>query len=382
MQNIYYWSPCLNKVGTVKSTVNSALSLSRYSQDKFIVKIINICGEWDEYKDIFKKNNIEVIDLNFNYFKYLPKKGFFQSRFSYIIMILFSIIPLYRLLKKDKPEFIVLHLLTSLPLLLLNFFRFETNFILRISGYPKLNFWRKIFWKISSKKIKKITCPTKDLIEQLQNSEIFEKKDIVYLPDAIINIKDFVSQIKYDNINKIVNHKNKYFISVGRLTRQKNFSYLIDEFFEFSKTNNETDLLIFGDGDQKKYLLNKIKKKNLTKRIFLMGHSSKIYAFMKKADAFILSSLWEDPGFVLIEAALSNLFIISSDCPNGPKEFLQNGEAGFLYESNKKSALKDKLNEFCNLKDDFKKKKFEAKRNCFDYTMFRHSLFLTKILCH
>ena len=175
MQNIYYWSPCLNKVGTVKSTVNSALSLSRYSQDKFIVKIINICGEWDEYKDIFKKNNIEVIDLNFNYFKYLPKKGFFQSRFSYIIMILFSIIPLYRLLKKDKPEFIVLHLLTSLPLLLLNFFRFETNFILRISG-PKLNFWRKIFWKISSKKIKKITCPTKDLIEQLQNSEIFEKK--------------------------------------------------------------------------------------------------------------------------------------------------------------------------------------------------------------
>ena len=382
MQSIYYWSPCLNKVGTVKSTINSALSISKYSKDKFIVKIINICGEWEEYKSTFEKNNIEVIDFNFNYFKYLPKKGFIQSRLSYIIMILFSIIPLYRLLKKDKPEFIILHLLTSLPLFLLNFFKFETNFILRISGYPKLNLWRKTFWKISSKKIKKITCPTKDLLEQLKKSKIFDSENLVYLPDAIINIKDFINQTKNKNFSKKIEKKKKYFISVGRLTRQKNFSYLINEFFEFSKTNKEIDLLIFGDGDEKKYLLKIIKNKNLTNRIFLMGHSPEIYSFMKKAEAFILSSLWEEPGFVLIEAAISNLFIISSDCPNGPKEFLKNGKAGFLYESNKKGALKEKLEKFYTLGNESKQKKIEAKKNCFDYTMFRHNLFLTKIICH
>ena len=382
MQSIYYWSPCLNKVGTVKSTINSALSISKYSKDKFIVKIINICGEWEEYKSTFEKNNIEVINFNFNYFKYLPKKGFIQSRLSYIIMILFSIIPLYRLLKKDKPEFIILHLLTSLPLFLLNFFKFETNFILRISGYPKLNLWRKMFWKISSKKIKKITCPTKDLLEQLKKSKIFDSENLVYLPDAIINIKDFINQTKYKNFSKKIEKKKKYFISVGRLTRQKNFSYLINEFFEFSKTNNEIDLLIFGDGDEKKYLLKIIKNKNLTNRIFLMGHSPEIYSFMKKAEAFILSSLWEEPGFVLIEAAISNLFIISSDCPNGPKEFLKNGKAGFLYESNKKGALKEKLDKFYTLGNELKQKKIEAKKNCFDYTMYRHNLFLTKIICH
>ena len=53
---------------------------------------------------------------------------------------------------------------------------------------------------------------------------------------------------------------------------------------------------------------------------------------MIKAEAFILSSLWEDPGFVLIEAAACNLFIISSDCKNGPREFLDNGKNGILYE--------------------------------------------------
>tara|TARA_B100001741_G_C16474508_1_gene561781 strand:+ start:38 stop:1180 length:1143 start_codon:yes stop_codon:yes gene_type:complete len=379
MQSIYYWSPCLNKVGTLKSTVNSALSLSKYSRNKLNIKIINICGEWEDYKNIFSENNIEVIDFNFNYFKFLPKKGFFQSRFSYIIMILFSAIPLYRLLRKDKPKFIIIHLLTSLPLLLLSIFNFETNFILRISGYPKLNFWRKIFWKASSKKLKKITCPTKDLIEQLKELEIFQNKNIVYLPDAIINVKDFVNQIKENDFENFTSHKNKYFISVGRLTRQKNFSYLIDEFYEFTQKNREIDLLIFGDGDEKNLLQKKIKNKNLSNRIFLMGHSSKIYSYMKKAEAFILSSLWEEPGFVLIEAAMSNLFIVSSDCPNGPKEFLENGKAGLLFTSNKKNALKEKLEDFCTLKDKFKKK-IKAKKNCFDYTMFRHSLYLREIL--
>ena len=232
MQSVYYWSPCLNKVGTVKSTINSAISLSKYSKNQYKIKLINICGEWEDYKEILKKNNIDVINFNFNYFKYLPKKGFIQSRFSYLIMILFSIIPLYRLLKKDKPEFVILHLLTSLPLLLLNFFSFKTNFILRISGYPKLNFWRKILWKISSKKLSKITCPTKDLIEQLKELKIFQNENIVYLPDAIINIKDFISQLK-NNFDENIKNKKKYFISVGRLTKQKNFSYLIDEFYEF-----------------------------------------------------------------------------------------------------------------------------------------------------
>ena len=67
-----------------------------------------------------------------------------------------------------------------------------------------------------------------------------------------------------------------------------------------------------------------------------MGFSENIFSYMKKADAFILSSLWEDPGFVLIEAAFCNLFIISSDCKNGPKEILLNGKGGILFKKIKK----------------------------------------------
>ena len=39
---------------------------------------------------------------------------------------------------------------------------------------------------------------------------------------------------------------------------------------------------------------------------------------------FLLTSLWEDPGFVLVEAGIANATVISSNCPNGPEEILEN----------------------------------------------------------
>ena len=175
MKKIYYWSPCLNKVGTYKSTINSAISLSRYSKKNYQIKIINTCGEWNDCEELFRLNNIEVIHFGYNYFKHLPKVGFIGSRFSYLIIILSSIIPLIKLLNKDKPEFLIIHLLTLLPLLLARYFKNSTNFILRISGYPKLNFLRKSIWKFTADYLSKITCPSKDLMLQLYNQKVFFK---------------------------------------------------------------------------------------------------------------------------------------------------------------------------------------------------------------
>lgn len=380
MDNIFYWSPCLSNVGTLKSTINSAVALSRYGNKQVKVKMINACGEWDEYKNEFEKNKIEVIDLSKRkYFKYLPKTGFIKSRFSYLIIIFFSFLPLLRIIKKNNPKYLIMHLLTSLPLFLLLIFKFKTKFILRISGLPKLNYWRKLLWKICEKKITKITCPTISLIKQLQTSNIFFKEKLYFLPDAIININDFINQICLKKDLKSLTDK-KYFIAVGRLTKQKNFKYLIDEFCNFAKKNNDYDLLIFGEGEEKSRLINQINKKNLDKRVLLMGHSTDIYYHMKKASAFILSSLWESPGFVIIEAALCNLFVISSDCEDGPKEFLQNGNAGWLFKSNREHALQNKLEDFITLNEKINLKKIKAKRSSLKYTMFRHYLYLRDIL--
>ena len=102
-KKIFYWSPCLNPVGTVVSTINSAISLSKYDKNND-VRLINVCGEWDQHRKTLNKNSIELIDLNFKYFKILPKRGFLGSRFSYIVIFLLSFFPLIFLLKKEQPN--------------------------------------------------------------------------------------------------------------------------------------------------------------------------------------------------------------------------------------------------------------------------------------
>ena len=384
MKTVFYWSPCLSKVGTVKSTLNSALALSKYTKGEYKIKIINTCGEWDEYSEIFKENKIELIEFKFKYFSYLPKYGFIKSRISYLIIILFSFFPLLKILKKDKPEFIIMHLLTSLPLMLNNFFKFDTKFILRISGYPKLNLIRKFIWKISSKNIFKITCPTKDLLVHLKDKNIFEAEKIFYLQDSIINIQDFIKKIQSKNeilLNK-VNNYNNYFLAVGRLTKQKNYSFLILEFHKHIKKNKKDILLIIGEGEEKQKLQNLINTYSLRNSIFLLGKRENVYPYMKKARALILSSLWEEVGFVIVEAAFSNLFVISSDCPNGPREFLEEGEAGYLFKSDKENELANKLQYFSNNESNLGKFKIKAKKNSSRYTLFRHYKNLKQVLAN
>ena len=246
-----------------------------------------------------------------------------------------------------------MHLITSLPLLIINLFNFKTKFILRISGYPKLNLFRKKLWINSNNKLFKVTSPTLELKKDLINYKIFKKNLIEYLPDAILNIEQFREDIKPSNND---NKLKKYFLSVGRLTKQKNYFYLIDEFEKFLKKYPEEILIILGDGELKNKIKKKIKKQGLEKNILLLGKKN-VFNYMKNAKALILPSLWEEVGFVLVEAAISNLFLISSDCKNGPKEFLCHGKGGLLFNSREIDNLSSKLFEFnkMSIENRFKK---------------------------
>ena len=374
MHSLIYWSPFVGNVGTIKSTINSAIAFKKFAKNTCNVKIVNVCGEWNNFKDIIEKNDIELINLTFNYINYLPKNGFIKSRISYLIIFLISFFPLLRLLKKEQSIFFIAHLITSLPLCLNFFFNLKSKMILRISGYPKLHFLRKKFWKLTTKKIYMMTCPTIELKSKLIKSNIFNNSKIKFLPDAIIDMKDFLFK-KNENIE--LPTKKKFILSVGRLTKQKNYQYLLSEIYDFLKINSDYDLILLGEGEERKILSKIISDMNMLNRIFLLGQKENQYLYMKKASAFILSSLWEDPGFVIVESALSNLLVFSSDCPNGPKEFLANGEAGILFDSNKKDALKNSIEK---IKDDNFKKKVLAKKNCLKYTKFRHFKCFKEIL--
>jgi glycosyltransferase involved in cell wall biosynthesis len=377
-KEVYYWAPCLDKVGTVKSTLNSAISLAKYSND-YNVSIINVFGEWENYEEVLKKNKINKINICCNIYKSLPKKGYILSRLSYIVISFMSFIPLIILLKKNKPDFLLIHLLTSVPVILFKIFNFRTRLVLRISGYPKLNFFRSYLWRKSNTVLFKVTCPTQELLNSIKKKEIFDTNKVYYLADAVLNMKDYIEKSK--NVISDDNIKfDRYFLSIGRFTKQKNFSYLITEFKKFSLTNYELNLLIIGDGEEKKSIKKLIFQNNLEKRIKILSYTDNVFYYMKKAEAFILTSLWEEVGFVIVEAALCNLFIISSNCPNGPTEFLQSGKGGQLFESNQNDKLFQNLRFFLNNKQSNYSKLVITKKNALKYTMLRHYISLNRLL--
>ena len=373
MKKIIYWSPYLGHIGTKKSTLNSAKGLSVYGKDKFDVKLINALGEWNDI------NEIKTVSFFKNLYNRLPQGGFLKSRISFLIIFLLSILPLYKLLKKDKPDYIIAHLITSLPIFLFKIFKFKTKLILRISGYPKLNFIRKFFWKLCSKNIHLITCPSIELKNQLRKLNIFENKKIVVLYDSVINIKE-VNKQKNDPLSNEIT-KSNYLLAIGRLTKQKNFNLLINAFYEFNKINNNYKLLIIGEGEENKKIISRINELKLEHKIILLGFKKNVYKYLKNSKAFILSSLWEEMGFVIIEAASCNTLIISSNCPNGPSEFLNYGEAGYLFNNNSVNDLVQNLIKFDREEKNIKYNKILlAKKNVKKFTIFNHYKELKKIL--
>ena len=74
--------------------------------------------------------------------------GYLISRIIYFIVLVTKIFKLKKLIDKEKPNYLIIHLITVVPLLLLYLFSFDTKFILRISGLPKLTFFRIFFWNL------------------------------------------------------------------------------------------------------------------------------------------------------------------------------------------------------------------------------------------
>ena len=103
----------------------------------------------------------------------------------------------------------------SLPLILFSIYKFNTKLVIRISGKPKLNFFRKFLWKKTSKNVFKIFCPTEETRNVLIEEKIFDKSKVFVLHDPIFSIKEIIeedyisadeSQIK-DRITKELTYK-------------------------------------------------------------------------------------------------------------------------------------------------------------------------------
>lgn len=381
-KKIFIWSPFTSKVGTTNNVLNSTYSLVKFSKSKSLdIKLINVFGEWNEFKENLFKKDIKVLDFkNLKLINNYKKEGYLKSRFFYILIFFFSIIPLIKLIKKEKPNFFFAYLITSLPLMLFSLFNFKTKLILSIAGHPKINFFRKYLWKIASKKIFAVICPSEELRINLIKQGLFDKDKIFVIQDPHLNIQ---------NINKLKNKKileeffdnGKILISIGRLTKQKNFNFLIRNFKAIKSQHSNLKLIIIGEGEDKIFLKKIITDLSMNEDIKIVGHKDNIYNYLTNSDYFVSTSNWEGSSLAMIDAAYIGLPILCSDCPSGRREFIDNDKRGYLYLSNNAKDFQDKFNEMFNQDEKtLKLKLIAAKKETKKYTFFYYFLKLNNII--
>jgi glycosyltransferase involved in cell wall biosynthesis len=127
-------------------------------------------------------------------------------------------------------------------------------------------------------------------------------------------------------------------LGVGRLTLQKDFTTLLHAFAQLHK-QRPCRLIILGDGRQRDNLRKLSEELGIAKALALPGFTSNPYAYMKRADLFVLSSRWEGSPNVLTEAMALGTPVVSTDCPSGPSELLDQGRIAPLVPVGDSQAL-------------------------------------------
>tara|TARA_B100000900_G_scaffold323293_1_gene282856 strand:- start:2817 stop:3914 length:1098 start_codon:yes stop_codon:yes gene_type:complete len=324
MYKLAIFAPSIEDGGVEKNLFNITNFLSRNIKDLCLIT-------YDQNKKKKFENNIKIFSIK----KKNKKK--ISRRFKYIacLIILFKF-----LIKNKKNNPTILTFQANVYCIILSKI-FNVKVISRSNA--SIQGWSKNFITLS---IYKIAYSIAD--EVIVNSKFLKRefKDI-------LNVN---AQIIYNPLDKqriLALYKKKFnftffkkktlnLINVGRLTEQKDQKTLIKA-LNLIKNEINFRLLIIGSGTLKKSLKNLIKKNNLSNQIKIINYTDNPFIYFKKADIFLLSSLFEGLPNVLLEAGYFKKFIISSDCPTGPREILVNGKGGSLFQVSNYKNLSEKI---------------------------------------
>jgi len=167
--------------------------------------------------------------------------------------------------------------------------------------------------------------------------------------------------------------KYKVILNVARFEKQKNQLMLLESFNLIHKNVN-AKLILVGYGNEEKNLKNFIKHNNLKNKVLLIKKPKNIYYYYKIADLFVLTSIYEGFGNVLVEAGIFKIPIISTNCKSGPKEILENGKLGDLVKIGDNKRLSNLIIKNLTNKNKNKilgmynsLKKFNIKKHIYEY---------------
>ena len=195
--------------------------------------------------------------------------------------------------------------------------------------------------------------------EELLKKGLSEKK-IKVIPVGI-NISDYQKEMDLELVkNKLSKRINlnltdkKILLTIGRLVERKGHAWFIEQVLPLLDTN--LIYLIVGEGEQRKDIEELIVRKNLQKRVFLLGKVEDDYKIelLRLSDVFIMPNIEvkNDPegfGIVALEAAAAGLPTVATDM-QGIRDAVKDGESGFLVDLSSTDSFAKKINQICNFR--------------------------------
>ena len=272
------------------------------------------------------------------YLKYIsPKVRLIDLNASRVLL---SLIPLATYLLTAKPSILISAMnhsnivallakyltFTSIPVIVSVRNHFSTQY-LNLSGVD--NNLIPVLARLLYPHADGIIAVSKGVSEDLSEALSLSQKSIQTIYNPIVT-PDLYQKSQSTLRHPLLSSSNSPFIlSVGRLTKQKDFPTLIEA---FSKVRHKFDihLVILGEGEERYSLKKMLKEMNLTNFVHLPGFAENPYLFMAHSKAFVLSSRWEGLPGVLIEAMAIGTPVVSTNCKSGPDEILENGKYGHL----------------------------------------------------
>ena len=297
----------------------SAMNLGELLKDEVDIDLLVVSG---------RTKDVRIPEDTFNNIYYLYDTGYFKL---YKIFTLFKLIINYLKIVKDNSYDIALAF-GEIP----GFFgaigrKFNHHkFIASIrtdwetemkEARSKWYFWLSLFVFRSADFVVGVT---EEIIERLKQKFNINDKRADFIYNYINQEKILEKSLEpLDEKEKDYFVRSKYtFVAMGRLNYQKGFDILIKALSEIRDKGYDASLLILGKGDKKKELVEFSKEIGVEDYINFIGYKNNPYKIMRNSDGFIMASRWEGTANALIEAIVSRCFIISSDCPAGPKEIL------------------------------------------------------------
>jgi len=119
-------------------------------------------------------------------------------------------------------------------------------------------------------------------------------------------------------------------VTSGRLERQKDYPTLLKAIYLYKKQYGDVHLVVLGEGSLKEKLVKIVDDLDLQDNVTFLGFVSNPLPIMAQADIYVQASAWEGFCNVIVEALYCGLKIVSTDCPSGPEEILENGKYGVL----------------------------------------------------